>query len=110
MYEYAQSMGLACAGLARTLLEPLKQVTHAVRVGFALLEPKLTTWVRGRMVLCGDAAHPPVPYIGQGAQQGMEDVGVCVTLLKHYWYDKITKKLDLSHFAKAMNLYQKIRV
>lgn len=101
---------LRAQGWHERFLEPLEQVTHAVRVGFALLEPKLTTWVRGRMVLCGDAAHPPVPYIGQGAQQGMEDVGVCVTLLKHFCYDNLTKKLDLSHFTKAMNLYQKIRV
>ena len=108
-----------CQKLAKTLrsqgwhecfLEPLEQVTHAVRVGFALLEPKLKTWVNGRMVLCGDAAHPPVPYLGQGAQQGMEDVGVCVTLLKHYCFNEKTRQLDMTNFSKAMKLYQEIRV
>ena len=97
-------------GWHERFLEPLEQVTHAVRIGFALLEPKLKTWVNGRMVLCGDAAHPPVPYVGQGAQQGMEDVGVCVTLLRHYCFDEVTKQLDLSNFAKAMKMYQEIRV
>uniref|UniRef100_A0A7S3L7S1 FAD-binding domain-containing protein n=1 Tax=Amphora coffeiformis TaxID=265554 RepID=A0A7S3L7S1_9STRA len=97
-------------GWHERFLEPLEQVTHAVRVGFALLEPKLKTWVNGRMVLCGDAAHPPVPYVGQGAQQGMEDVGVCVTLLRHYCFDEVSQELDLTNFAKAMKMYQEIRV
>ena len=98
-------------GWHHRFLEPLENVTHAVRVGFALLEPKLKTWVQGRIVLCGDAAHPPVPYIGQGAQQGMEDVGVCVTLLKHFCdKDSDSQELDLTNFDKAMKLYETIRV
>ena len=101
---------LRAQGWHDRFLEPLENVTHAVRVGFALLEPKLSTWVRGRIVLCGDAAHPPVPYVGQGAQQGMEDVGVCVTLLKHYCFNESTKELEFTNFGQAMTLYQKIRV
>ena len=43
-------------------------------------------WVSadGRVILLGDAAHPPVPYIGQGAMMAMEDVGVLVRCLRHY--------------------------
>lgn len=45
-------------------LEPLRNVHKAVRVGFALLEPKLTTWVKGRIALVGDAAVSKfVPHI-----------------------------------------------
>jgi 2-polyprenyl-6-methoxyphenol hydroxylase-like FAD-dependent oxidoreductase len=49
-------------------------------------KPPLDTWVgaNGRVILVGDAAHPPVPYIGQGAMMAMEDVGVLVRCLKHY--------------------------
>lgn len=47
-------------------IEPLQHVTHAVRVGFAVLDPPLQQWAFGkknRVVLVGDAAHPPVPYM-----------------------------------------------
>jgi salicylate hydroxylase len=46
-------------------VQPLENVIQAVRVGFALLEPNLKSWVKGRVALVGDAAHPPVPYIGK---------------------------------------------
>lgn len=33
----------------------------------------LTTWISGRAVLVGDAAHPMLQYLGQGACQALED-------------------------------------
>ncbi|MFJ4830766.1 FAD-dependent monooxygenase [Streptomyces sp. NPDC088747] len=33
----------------------------------------LTTWTRGRLSLLGDAAHPMLPHLGQGANQSIED-------------------------------------
>lgn len=35
--------------------------------------PPLETWTRGRVTLLGDAAHPMVPFLGQGAAQSIED-------------------------------------
>jgi salicylate hydroxylase len=35
--------------------------------------PPLPYWSRGRMTLLGDAAHPMVPHLGQGAAQAVED-------------------------------------
>ncbi|KAH8072406.1 protein serine/threonine phosphatase [Aureococcus anophagefferens] len=62
-------------GWDAALLEPLRGPPDSViRVGIFARDP-LTTWVKGRVFLVGDAAHPPVPYIGQGAMQAMEDVG-----------------------------------
>ncbi len=38
--------------------------------------PPLTTWTRGRVTLLGDAAHPMLPYMAQGASQSIEDAFV----------------------------------
>lgn len=35
--------------------------------------PPLETWIRGRVTLLGDAAHPMMPFMGQGASQSVED-------------------------------------
>jgi salicylate hydroxylase len=37
--------------------------------------PSLTNWTRGRITLLGDAAHPMVQYLAQGACQAIEDAG-----------------------------------
>jgi salicylate hydroxylase len=42
------------------------------RWGLFLREP-LTTWAKGRVALLGDAAHPMLPYMGQGASCAIED-------------------------------------
>jgi 2-polyprenyl-6-methoxyphenol hydroxylase-like FAD-dependent oxidoreductase len=50
-------------GWAEQFTDPLYQVDHAVRVGFALMSPRMDKWVFGkqrRIVLLGDACHPPV--------------------------------------------------
>ncbi|CAB9500679.1 hydroxynicotinate 3-monooxygenase [Seminavis robusta] len=100
---------LRAEGWHEKFIKPLDNCIHAVRVGFALLEPKLNTWVKGRVALVGDACHPPVPYVGQGAQQGLEDAGVAVALMKIYCIDEKTGKFDPTNFEKAMRVYQEIR-
>ncbi|KAL9185954.1 hypothetical protein ACHAXT_003731, partial [Thalassiosira profunda] len=67
----------------------------------------------GRAVLLGDAAHPPVPYIGQGAQMAMEDAGTLSMLLAHYCpmtQQSESASPDLSQFSKAMAVYDSLRV
>ncbi len=41
----------------------------------------LKTWCSGRVALLGDAAHPMLPNLGQGAAQGMEDAIVLARCL-----------------------------
>jgi salicylate hydroxylase len=39
----------------------------------------IDTWVQGRIALTGDAAHPPLQYLAQGAVMAMEDAWVLAT-------------------------------
>jgi salicylate hydroxylase len=41
----------------------------------------IPAWTRGRVSLLGDAAHPMLPYLGQGACQAIEDGAVLATAL-----------------------------
>ena len=44
----------------------------------------LTRWTVGRVTLLGDAAHPMLPYLGQGATQAIEDGIVLARSLDAY--------------------------
>jgi salicylate hydroxylase len=39
------------------------------------------TWVQNRIVLIGDAAHPPLPFLAQGGVMALEDATVLASLL-----------------------------
>lgn len=41
-------------------------------------------WARGRLVLMGDAAHPMLPYLGQGAAMAIEDAWVLSSVLANH--------------------------
>ena len=41
----------------------------------------LLTWTKGRLTLLGDAAHPMLPHLGQGANQSIEDGMALATML-----------------------------
>ena len=47
-------------------------------------------WTRGRVTVLGDAAHPMLPYLGQGACQAIEDGAVLATALSAETSDPVT--------------------
>src|SRR5205085_3177622 len=58
----------------------LSQVQATFRWALYDREP-LPTWSRGRLTLLGDAAHPMLPHLGQGANQSIEDGMALATIL-----------------------------
>lgn len=90
-------------------LGPLNHASHAINVPFAVLDPPLQTFAYGRVVLVGDSAHPPVPYLGQGAQQGLEDAGTLSFILKRICLDSCGN-FSMLHIDQALSLYSEIRV
>lgn len=63
----------------------------------------LPTWVVGSVALIGDACHPTLPHLAQGAAQAIEDgavLGVCLSALKETTPGAI---------HKALQKYEKIR-
>ena len=42
----------------------------------------MPSWTNGRLALLGDAAHPMLPHLGQGANQAIEDAMALATFLR----------------------------
>jgi salicylate hydroxylase len=60
----------------------------------------MTSWTAGRVTLLGDAAHPMLPYLSQGAAMAMEDSLVLGRMLAEPAHD----------VAEALALYEAIRI
>jgi salicylate hydroxylase len=58
----------------------LAQVDKTFRWALYDREP-LPIWTKGRLTLLGDAAHPMLPHLGQGANQSIEDGMALATIL-----------------------------
>ncbi len=59
----------------------------------------LATWSRGRATLLGDAAHPMLPYLAQGATAAIEDALTLARALETY-----------EDYAEAFRRYETIRL
>ncbi|KAL2797743.1 hypothetical protein BJX66DRAFT_81521 [Aspergillus keveii] len=65
------------------------------------LHPPLKTWIKGSVALVGDACHPMLPYVAQGAAQAVEDAAALGIVLS-----KIASKQEIPLALKA---YEKSR-
>lgn len=63
----------------------------------------LRTWVNGRLALLGDAAHPMLPHLGQGANQAIEDGTALAVMLQACAQDAALSPED------ALQKYQALR-
>ncbi len=62
----------AKAGWNEALLDMFRHVEHVFKWGIYDRDP-LPEWTRGRVTLLGDAAHPTMPTLAQGANMAIED-------------------------------------
>jgi salicylate hydroxylase len=77
----------------------LREVRHTFRWALYDREP-LPSWTRGRLTLLGDAAHPMLPHLGQGANQSIEDGMALATMLS---------RADGRTAPAALLAYEKLR-
>ena len=77
----------------------LSEVDHTFRWALYDREP-LPAWTNGRLTLLGDAAHPMLPHLGQGANQAMED-GMALSI--------ILANVDKASAPAALLAYEKLR-
>jgi salicylate hydroxylase len=77
----------------------LQQIETTFRWGLYDREP-LPTWTQGRLTLLGDAAHPMLPHLGQGANQSIEDGMALATILS---------RADRGTVPAALQAYEHLR-
>lgn len=84
-------------GEARALLDACDTVLKT-----ALYErDPMTSWTRGRMALLGDAAHPMLPFMAQGAGMAIEDA---VVLARHL------EGANAEQLPAALRRYERARI
>jgi 2-polyprenyl-6-methoxyphenol hydroxylase-like FAD-dependent oxidoreductase len=64
----------------------LQQTEHCFKWGLFDRDP-LPRWSSGRVTLLGDAAHPMLPFLGQGGAMAIEDAIVLAGALAHSSHD-----------------------
>jgi salicylate hydroxylase len=77
----------------------LQRVQMTFRWALYDREP-LPSWTRGRLTLLGDAAHPMLPHLGQGANQSIEDGMALATILT---------RADRRNAPAALLAYERLR-
>jgi salicylate hydroxylase len=88
------------AGWDDPVLETIRGLDETFRWGI-YDRAALPYWSTGRMTLLGDAAHPMVPHLGQGAAQAIEDGFTLAVLLEG------AKRQDVPRLLKA---YERLRL
>lgn len=60
----------------------------------------ITCWSRGRITLAGDAAHPMLPFMAQGANQAVEDAAVLAWNLARAGAEQVPACLERYQLAR----------
>jgi len=89
----------AFAGWDPRIGQLLKEVQLTFRWALYDREP-LPVWTRQRLSLLGDAAHPMLPHLGQGANQSIEDGIALATILA---------RADRATAPSALTAYERLR-
>jgi salicylate hydroxylase len=89
----------AFAGWDPRIQQLLGEVQVTFRWALYDREP-LPVWTRQRLSLLGDAAHPMLPHLGQGANQSIEDGIALATILA---------RADRSTAPRALLAYERLR-
>jgi salicylate hydroxylase len=87
------------AGWDPRIHQLLKEVKATFRWALYDREP-LPVWTKERLSLLGDAAHPMLPHLGQGANQSIEDGMALATILAH---------ADRTTAPRALLAYEQLR-
>jgi salicylate hydroxylase len=82
------------AGWDKPVQDTINALDETFRWGIYDRAP-LPYWSKGRITLMGDAAHPMVPHIGQGAGQAIEDGFTLAVLLQGCSADHVAGRLKL---------------
>jgi len=81
------------------LITDLSQADQLYKWGI-YTRPQIKTLIRDGITLLGDAAHPIVPFLGQGGCMALEDA---------YIFGKLLAK-NINNIEVAQSNYQKIRL
>ena len=92
----------AFAGWSPQLQEIINAVEEPVYRWALYDREPLTTWCNGSVALLGDAAHPMLPFMAQGACQAIEDAAVLSRCLE-------TAGPDQESVARALATYESTR-
>ena len=87
------------AGWAPPITNLLSKVEKTFRWALYDREP-MPTWTKGRLTLLGDAAHPMLPHLGQGANQAIEDGMALAAILS---------RVDNKQAPQALLAYERLR-
>lgn len=79
----SQELAEAYAGWHPKLQQLFAQAEDVYKWGLFDRDP-MSRWTEGRVTLLGDAAHPMLPYLSQGAAMAMEDALVLARMLERH--------------------------
>ncbi|KAH9479528.1 Salicylate hydroxylase [Psilocybe cubensis] len=90
------------SGWGNDVMIMLNHLKQPSRWSIHTLYPPLDSYVNGRVVLIGDAAHAMVPHLGAGVGQGFEDTYALCRLLGH-------PNVRKANIETALKIYNEIR-